>query len=481
MLNRRQLLLTGTGISLAWDTRQAAPAPALRVRRAINGLPANDPIVQDYAKAVAALKNLPASDRRNWTKMAEIHNYRCPHHNWYFLPWHRAYLCQFEKICADVIDKPGFALPYWDWTASPDIPAPFLDSSSPLYDNTRRSKTITSSTVGRRNINRILGITDFEAFASRQAPVQRPIRPAGDGDLEGGPHNTVHGQISGDMGAYMSPLDPIFWMHHCNIDRLWDSWLALSNSNAPALATSSYEFKYVGGESMPAPDEYKAGDFVTVSGERVTIKCSEAMDSAPCGYGYDRLEKPTVAAVTALVLPQGGRALSPDLSATSQTPGGTPLLAGTAASLAVTLNQNAKAVRVSAPPQARTVDERRDLFLTKFSDKRALTSDVSVGRVVANLTLSGAIPNATTMRVFVNSPNPTAETPTSDPHFVTEIASFGAHDMGDAPARFLIDVTDALAAAGGGEPVNVEAVRVQLVPVGESPKITLQSLSVTIT
>ena len=26
------------------------------------------------------------------------------------------------------------------------------------------------------------------------------------------------------MGAFLSPRDPIFWMHHCNIDRLWAVW-----------------------------------------------------------------------------------------------------------------------------------------------------------------------------------------------------------------------------------------------------------------
>jgi hypothetical protein len=38
----------------------------------------------------------------------------------------------------------------------------------------------------------------------------------------------------------MSPLDPIFWLHHCNIDRIWDSWLAQRHSNSPALASSTY-------------------------------------------------------------------------------------------------------------------------------------------------------------------------------------------------------------------------------------------------
>lgn len=42
--------------------------------------------------------------------------------------------------------------------------------------------------------------------------------------IESQPHNLVHGSIGGLMGRWLSPTDPIFFMHHCNIDRLWDVW-----------------------------------------------------------------------------------------------------------------------------------------------------------------------------------------------------------------------------------------------------------------
>jgi hypothetical protein len=42
--------------------------------------------------------------------------------------------------------------------------------------------------------------------------------------LEGQPHNYVHDNIGGFMLRFLSPTDPIFFMHHCNIDRLWDVW-----------------------------------------------------------------------------------------------------------------------------------------------------------------------------------------------------------------------------------------------------------------
>jgi len=42
--------------------------------------------------------------------------------------------------------------------------------------------------------------------------------------LEGQPHNNVHNNVGGFMSNFLSPVDPIFFMHHCNIDRLWDVW-----------------------------------------------------------------------------------------------------------------------------------------------------------------------------------------------------------------------------------------------------------------
>src|SRR5262245_36398145 len=69
------------------------------VRRDISKLPANHPIIETYKAAVSAMKALPSSDPRNWTRQAQIHFDHCPHGNWYFLPWHRAYLFLFEQIC----------------------------------------------------------------------------------------------------------------------------------------------------------------------------------------------------------------------------------------------------------------------------------------------------------------------------------------------------------------------------------------------
>src|SRR5207245_1593357 len=37
-------------------------------------------------------------------------------------------------------------------------------------------------------------------------------------------HNLVHRYVGGDMALAASPNDPVFWLHHCNLDRLWSIW-----------------------------------------------------------------------------------------------------------------------------------------------------------------------------------------------------------------------------------------------------------------
>src|ERR1051325_8315792 len=175
-------------------------------RRNISNLAGNDPIVQTYKAAVAAMKALPATDHRNWTQQASIHNTACTHGNWFFLPWHRAYLLYFERICRQLTGNKDFALPYWNGPAHPAVPDVFWNKSSPLYDSPRgitQSDQADPSWVGATVIENILSQPNFNIFASCP-PVGNQLHFATNtGELEGPPHNNIHGWIGGDMGAFM--------------------------------------------------------------------------------------------------------------------------------------------------------------------------------------------------------------------------------------------------------------------------------------
>src|SRR5579862_5609113 len=123
-ISRRAVLLQGgvigAGIiapSLS-GIRALGQAPRLPERRSLQGLAWNDPIVETYRDGVGLLKRRAAADLFNWANLATIHGtdvetyHLCPHGNWYFLPWHRAYILMYERIVRDVTGNRDFALPY---------------------------------------------------------------------------------------------------------------------------------------------------------------------------------------------------------------------------------------------------------------------------------------------------------------------------------------------------------------------------------
>jgi tyrosinase len=214
------------------------------VRRNVTS-PAAAADVATYRAAVTAMKALPAGDSRNWAKQASIHLNSCPHGNWFFLPWHRVYLNFFEQICRELTGQSKFALPYWNWTLSPSIPAPFWPSTSELF-NPRTATPASMTPAGTTSpavLANILGLTDFQLFGSSQASAPRGGTGGGYGQLEGSPHNSVHGFVGGDMGGFNSPLDPVFWAHHNMIDLCWVDWnIYRNNQNANDPAWMNWEF-----------------------------------------------------------------------------------------------------------------------------------------------------------------------------------------------------------------------------------------------
>jgi tyrosinase len=209
--------------------RQAVQAGIVRVRRNIEQ--ANTPALTDaYTKMQARAEN----DNRSWMFWAEYHGFNrfdCWHHSSVgsqnfpydlFLPWHRAYLLLFERVL--LAANSGAILPWWDWTSASShqigIPAAFTSQASlksgPIPpairtnpNRTRRSPGPPSALPTAQTVNSILNLTTYDDFSNQ---VQNQ-------------HDRVHGWCGGDMGIVaQSAFDPIFWSHHCMIDRLWYLW-----------------------------------------------------------------------------------------------------------------------------------------------------------------------------------------------------------------------------------------------------------------
>jgi tyrosinase len=59
-----------------------------------------------------------------------------------------------------------------------------------------------------------------------------------------GLHNRVHVWIGGDMAPGSSPNDPVFYLNHCNVDRMWAAWQRKHPGSAylpPDSASSSLQ------------------------------------------------------------------------------------------------------------------------------------------------------------------------------------------------------------------------------------------------
>lgn len=246
------------------------------VRRNVNNMAANHPVLVSYAAAIEAMQALPTSDPRNWTRQMQIHADHCRHSNWLFLPWHRAYLYYFEEICRELSGDDDFALPYWNWTTERRVPAAFWDTSTALFHPGRvadQNSTAAASQVGQANIDNALDTGNFILFAGAEVPLNHPPNfGPGAAPLEVGPHNHIHVFVGGDMGNFNSPLDPIFWPHHCRVDELWVQWnLVDGNPNTNHGAWTNTEFD----------------EFCDRNGDPVTVQVNETVLWPLLSYRYD--------------------------------------------------------------------------------------------------------------------------------------------------------------------------------------------------
>jgi tyrosinase len=246
-----------------------------------------------YGRAVDALRTRPLTDPTSWRYLAAVHGYllaldpnptnvpfpslaeqqkfwnQCQHQTWYFLPWHRAYLACFEQIIADAVTTlhgpEEWALPYWNYSDQSNnnqarlLPSAFVNPSlptgapNPLYVKGRNSTTANFNIPDSDVSLHCLTYNQFTGSSLGTHPgfggPWTGFSHGGsiNGGLEDVPHNQIHDDIGGIMGdPRTAALDPIFWLHHANIDRLWEVWWKTrgnANPSDPAwLTNQSFEF-----------------------------------------------------------------------------------------------------------------------------------------------------------------------------------------------------------------------------------------------
>jgi tyrosinase len=235
---------------------------------------------QNYVQAALLLKNqftgvttqmlgIPGPNRpvSTWDRFVAWHSAAMgiAHSGPLFLPWHRLMLRTLERLMAQALNNPNFGLPYWDWAADGQL-TPAQQLAAPIWNNNCMGSASSApgpftlaafpvrlaSTSGgalvqanrslRRNRgqsaqrlpNRASTATVLAAAVNRYdvAPWNRNSNAGLRNRLEGWRpsnqlHNLVHIWTGGDMSPPTSPNDPVFYLNHCNVDRIWERWMQL--------------------------------------------------------------------------------------------------------------------------------------------------------------------------------------------------------------------------------------------------------------
>src|SRR5688572_21194355 len=141
-----------------------------------------------------------------------------------FLPWHRIYLLRMEELLMAV--DPTVCIPYWKSSDEQAFPA-WLLGFTPTVNLMSGPHTVT------RNIGAFALLPNAAAVAAVMANgTFNTFAQAVEGV-----HNSGHVWVGGSMGSILSaPCDPVFWMHHAEIDRLWAAWQTANPGQNPVLA-----------------------------------------------------------------------------------------------------------------------------------------------------------------------------------------------------------------------------------------------------
>ncbi|MEV6841620.1 tyrosinase family protein [Streptomyces sp. NPDC051133] len=214
---------------------------------------------KNFVDAVVKLKHQGQYDEFVTTHNAFImsdtdEGERTGHRSPSFLPWHRRFLIQFEQALQSV--NPSVMLPYWDWTVDNAADSPLWSDDFLGGDGQGSDSRVTSGPFafnggswalnvrvdGRTFLRRALGrggeelptqadVDSVLAAATYDAPPWNSESEGFRNSLEGwrgaNLHNRVHVWVGGNMATGASPNDPVFWLHHCFIDKLWADWQSM--------------------------------------------------------------------------------------------------------------------------------------------------------------------------------------------------------------------------------------------------------------
>lgn len=233
----------------------------IRVRKDANEL--SDKARQDFIDALAKLNGInstPGSGKGVYVKdFVDMHVNGArlnQHGDCHFLPWHRLYMLDLERKLQEI--NPVVTLPYWKFDQQ--APRVFHQDFLGETDRVPPGQTLTSGTANKLakfsidnplskwQINDVSGIPRESFFDTINDSAKNPIpnlellnedetlklggqdarlgrQRTGFSKMEGSPHASAHVSFNGPINDVPNaPKDPLFFLLHCNVDRLWAKW-----------------------------------------------------------------------------------------------------------------------------------------------------------------------------------------------------------------------------------------------------------------
>jgi tyrosinase len=133
-----------------------------------------------------------------------------------FLPWHRAYLLQLEQLLQTY--DPSVEIPYWDWANDHNLPDWVFRPDGVTRDPDKKFPLPKQISVDLE----VLSQTVYHEFTMALERF----------------HDQVHMWVGGNTMPFImkSPNDPLFWLHHSNVDRIWSQWQESNPAEIPSLS-----------------------------------------------------------------------------------------------------------------------------------------------------------------------------------------------------------------------------------------------------
>ena len=167
-----------------------------------------------------ALNNIPIEVIQQNTDLHDEYFHNGIHRGPAFLPWHRYLLVEFEKELQKI--RSNVTLPYWDWMRNEGRDLDIGVWKSFFGGRNNQGGRINDNWQFERGATPIEELP--ESFDELVRELTRDTYYEFRRAVEYGGHNSAHLWVGGDMATGRSPADPLFYLLHCNIDRLWAYW-----------------------------------------------------------------------------------------------------------------------------------------------------------------------------------------------------------------------------------------------------------------